>query len=273
MNDFIVLTLSHYIQVISSLLIAAPFAWMAIRSRSLFVLRYRLWRLTQPKGDIQDELIREAVQTRADLISFRSVLMWADTPGNAHQLAKFAKEKELDVGSIGECGSYFDRDTLRVRDNVPSWKSAVAVSALPIYLLCAVVALLLMVGIQDRALVTFKGGGPWFWLGNSSARLVHGNHNQTFTSSGCGKSGGRAGFTAEQAKDLCSFFADPSLAQGVRDGVTSQRWLALIVSCALLTLLAFILRHLHAVRAAHVVRQWLERMEKRSDGAMDKAET
>lgn len=259
MNDFIVLTLSHYIPLLSAFLVAVPFAWMAFRSRSLFVLRYRLWRLTQPKGDIQDKWVREAVQARADLISFRSVLMWADTPGDAHRLAKFAEERDLDVGSIGECGSYFDRQELRVRDNVPGWKSTVAISAVPIYLFCAALALLLMMGVQDRALVAFKDGGSWFWLGNTSARLVHGNHNQTFTLSDCSKPGPRAGFTAEEAKNLCTFFADPSLAQGVKDGVSSQRWLALVGSCFFLGLLAIVLRHLHAVRAAHAVRKWLER--------------
>lgn len=259
------LTLSHYIPLLSAFLVAVPFAWMAFRSRSLFVLRYRLWRLTQPKGDIQDELVREAVQARADLISFRSVLMWADTPGDAHRLAQFAKERDLDVGSIGECGSYFDRQGLRVRDNVPSWKSTVAISAVPIYLFCAAVALLLMLGVQDRALVAFKGGGSWLWLGTSSARLFHGSHNQTFTQSDCSKPGPRAGFTAEEAKNLCTFFADPSLAQGVQDGVSSQRWLALVGSCFFLGLLAIVLRHLHAVRAAHTVRGWLEQTQGRTE--------
>lgn len=266
LNDFIVPTLGHYMPFISALLIAAPFAWIDVRSRSLFVLRYRLWRLTQPKGEVKDELIREAIQTRADLISFRSVLMWADTPGDAHRLVKFAVENELDVGSIGECGSYFDRRGLCVRDHVPGWKSTVVISAVSAYLLFAGVALFLTLGIQGRALVGFKDGGPWIWLGKDSVSLFHGAHGQTFIPSDCGKTEGRAGFTATQASHLCSFFRDPALPRVVNEGLSAQRWLAGVGCAFLLTWLASVLRWLHAVRAAHFIRQWLERRQKPAKG-------
>lgn len=273
MNDFILLTLSHHVPEISAFLAAFPFAWMAYRSRSLFVLRYRLWRLTQPRGDIQDELIREAVQTRADLISFRSVLVWADTPGDAHRLAEFAKSRRLDVGSLGDCGPYFDRDALRVKDKVPSLKSTKVFTGIAFYVIGALLVLLLMGASQERALAAFKDGGSWFWLGHDNARLFLGNHNRSFMQTDCGQTGGVAGFTADQSKQLCSIFADPLLPQEIAAGVMSQRWAALIGSCVLLMLLVITLNLLHAVRSAHAVRAWLARVESQPEGVGPKTAT
>jgi hypothetical protein len=89
------------IPFLSALLIAIPFAWISLRSRSLFLLRYRFWRLVQSKEAITDPVTLKAVQDRADLMSFRVLLMRADTPGEALRLAT--------------CGNPMNTSSLRTR--------------------------------------------------------------------------------------------------------------------------------------------------------------
>jgi hypothetical protein len=83
------------------LLVAAPFAWIVIRSGSTFSLRHRFWRLTRPDQSIEDEDIRQAVTERADLIAFRALLMRADDLGEAKRLISMGEGQRSGRGDAG----------------------------------------------------------------------------------------------------------------------------------------------------------------------------
>jgi hypothetical protein len=245
------------IPYLSALLLAIPLAWISLRSRSLFLLRYRFWRLVQSKEAITDPAILKAVQERADLMSFRVLLMRADTPGEALRLASFAQRHGLDVGTLGECGRYFHRHKLAIKERLPDLGRTKGASIGINYLLWMAVFVMTAVAIQSKALVAFKDDGTWFWLGTNSAQLLRDSHGQIFTIADCQKNEGGAGFDAVHSKQVCGIFKDPSLMQNVTETVSSQRWFALTFGFLFLVGLARWRRHLHAVRAAHTVRNWL----------------
>jgi len=213
----------HLMWLVSGILFAIALFWAAASTQSLFEVRYRLWRLVRSGHEISDATVRAAVQQRADLMAFRALLVWADTPGEMKRISDFAKQHELDPGTLGDCGPYFHRQNLTIKENVITLEKAKLVyfAARMLFLLVAVLGASFL--IQPRVLISFKDDGTRVWLGAHDAKLF-GPDRLFLVPDDCPKTTtGAAGFNAVHTKVLCDAFNSKGLEPYVDSGLIQQR--------------------------------------------------
>jgi hypothetical protein len=256
---------AYAVWVANGFTIVVILLWLTSRSHSFFDIRYRLWRFSRSGDDIADEAVRRAVRDRADLITFRTLLMRADTIGEMKRLIEFTEENGLEPGCLGDCGRYFHRRTLAIKENLPSLFRAKKLFELCWILLAMITFVLGPLAMSQRALLAFKDDGTRFLLGKDSAKLLQPDA-VSFVPDDCSRaSQGVAGFSPRHSEALCSAFGGHSLGEIVENGVKSQRILAVGFFITGLLLVACGRRRLHAVRAAYAVKSWLELRAQRDE--------
>ena len=249
--------LGHLTWLVSGILFAAALLWAAASSQSLFEVRYRLWRLLRSGHEISDETVRKAVQERADFMAFRALLIWADTPGEMKRIKEFAQQHELDPGTLGDCGPYFHRRNLTIKQSVPSLARAKAVYFVLRLTFLAVAVFGASWLIQPRVLISFKDDGTRAWLGTHEARLF-GPDKPFLISDECPKTNtSAAGFNAVHTKALCEAFGSKGLAITVDDGLRQQRVLGALLLAFSSTGYVVRRRRFQQVRTAQAVKSWL----------------
>jgi hypothetical protein len=252
----------HLTWLVSGVLFAIALLWAAASTQSLFEVRYRLWRLVRSGHEISDETVRAAVQQRADFMAFRALLVRADTPGEMKRISDFAKQHELDPGTLGDCGPYFHRQNLTVKENVPTLEKAkfVYFAARIFFLLVAVLGACFL--IQPRVLISFKDDGTRAWLGAHDAKLF-GADKSFLVPDDCPKTAtGVAGFNVIHTKVLCDAFGSKGLEPYVDGGLTQQRVLGALLLAFSAAGYMVRRRRFQQVRAAHAVKNWLAFREK-----------
>jgi len=252
----------HLAWLVSGILFAIALLWAAASTQSLFEVRYRLWRLVRSGHEISDETLRAAVQARADFMAFRALLTWVDTPGEMKRISDFAKQHELDPGTIGDCGPYFHRQNLTIKENVPKLEKAKAIHFVLRLIFLAVAVFGTGWLLQTRVLVSFKDDGTKAWLGVHDAKLL-GTGKPVLISEECPKTNtGAAEFNAVHTKVLCGAFGSKAMEITVNDGLMQQRVLGTLLLALSAAGYVFRRRRLQQVRAAHAVQSWLAFREK-----------
>lgn len=255
----------HLTWLVSGILFAIALLWAAGSTQSLFEVRYRLWRLVRSGQEISDEAVRKAVQERADFMAFRALLIWADTPGDMRRISDFAERYELEPGTLGDCGPYFHRRDLAIKENLPSLEKA----KLAYFGLRVVFWLIAVLGtsflIQPRVLVSFKDDGTWSWLGVHEAKLF-GPDKPFLVSDECPKTNtGAADFNAIHTKVLCEAFRGKALEPYVNEELAQQRMLGSLLLTFSAAGYVVRRRRFHQVRAAHAVKSWIAFREKAAE--------
>lgn len=250
--------LGHITWVASGLLIAIALFWVVARSNSLFDVRYRLWRLARSGNDIFDDGLRQALRDHADLATFRTLFMRADTLGEMRRLLEYAEKNGLEPGILGDCGRYFHRREMVVRESVPSLSKTKAICLCARLLLVIPITMASYLGFQDRALLSFNDDHTWFWLSQDMAQ-AYGSRQAVLLPNECPATAqSQAGLSAAHVAVLCSSHGSKRFMTSIQDGIQEQRWTAgvLLVLCA--AAYGWLWRHLRSVRAAHAVRNWLQ---------------
>ncbi|WP_426269218.1 DUF6216 family protein [Dyella kyungheensis] len=256
---------SHLTWLVSGILFAIALLWAAASTQSLFEVRYRLWRLVRSGHEISDETVRAAVQERADFMAFRALLAWADTPGEMKRISDFAKQHELEPGMLGDCGPYFHRRDLTIKENVPSLEKAKAIHFVLRLIFLAVAVFGAIWLLQSRVLVSFKDDGTKAWLGTNDAKLL-GADRPFLISEECPKTNtGAAGFNVVHTKALCEAFGSKAMEMKVSDGLMQQRVLGALLLVLSAACYMVRRRRLQQVRAANAVRSWLAFRQKPND--------
>jgi hypothetical protein len=256
--------LSHVVWIVGGLWIAIALFWTVSRSNSFFYVRYRLWRLARSDSDISDDGLRQALHSHADLVSFRTLLMRADTVGEMRRILDYAQKNELEPGMLGDCGHYFDRSSLTIKKKVPALLTTKAKGSFYRLLLITVVILSAYLGFQHRALLSFKDDHTWFWLSPDMAQ-VENSDQAILLPDECPKTHqGAGGFSAQHVKALCETYGSKRFTNSINDGIKEQQGIALMLMLFCAWAYGRLWRHLRCVRAAHAVQNWIAFKEKAS---------
>ncbi|MEP6899827.1 MAG: DUF6216 family protein [Rhodanobacter sp.] len=139
-----------YLSSITSVAIVGALFWILWRGKSMYPFWLRLWNLFHRKEPADTPWLATAMDERRALLKFRVLFGWVDTLSQALRLESWAKKHGVDVGSVCDCGEFFDRQTLKLKD-LPSKVGAVA-QIVPAYL-----AVVLLVGFGLMATATTDG--------------------------------------------------------------------------------------------------------------------
>lgn len=242
---------------VGGLLLVVALIWAVARSQSLFEVRYRLWRLVRSGHEISDEAVRAAVQSRADLVSFRTLLIWADTPGEMKRILDYARQHELEPGLLRDCGRYFHRRDLAIKPSIPSLGKAKALYLLQRFGLLLVAVFAAICLIETRVLVSFNDDGTKAWIGVQEAQRFW-DGKLVLVPDNCPKTNvGVAGFNAAHTQAFCQAFGSKAMKVTFNQGLMQQRVLGASLTALALIVYVFWRRRFHQARAAHAVRGWL----------------
>lgn len=228
--------------------IAVLFVWVMLRTESLHLLRRRLWQVIHGKGEITDSGIRAFIEEQTNLAAFRVFVgPNASTLAEARALMDWCAARNVDLGALRMCGTYFDAGERRVTRGERFltggyWFWAIA------YVLCASVA------VPSFALVptthtwlTVKSSGQHFLASESGIRTTWPPlFASSFTKADCEapqQVARRMSFSNEDVSTMCQFLDKEEYAAFVRKSLSNQRWalffLAIIaVGCAYFAVLS-----------------------------------
>ncbi|MDQ7996915.1 MAG: DUF6216 family protein [Luteibacter sp.] len=214
----------------SPVVIAALLIWATVRSRSLYPLRERLWRLTHRRPGTDREWLAGPLRDREELLKFRVLFMWADSLPEARRVAAWADQHGVDLGTLGDCGHLFDRKTLAVADKVPSPKAEVLV----LFLGMGFAGLLFLAGglgvLKQNAVMSLKSNGHWIEFTETSAWPFWGHRAEAMTWEDCKAAENRAQFKDDDDRKVaCEILNDPKLPSAVNKAIRSQRGVGLML--------------------------------------------
>jgi hypothetical protein len=248
-----------YASAITVAAIVVPLLWVVARSRSLFMVRHRLWRLLHRSTTGQEAWLDEAVRERFELMRFRALVMWADSLAEARRISTWATGQGIDLGSLGDCGKYFHRHRLDLREKLPPLLRAKAVTDVAILAFAGAIITLASLAGGDAALLRLRHDHTWIVTSPVAARPLTGGTGQDMTLDDCKTHTDAAGFGEANRAIVCRTLADADLKKLVKEGLFAQRMLLLVAILGLLGLIATLQRNLAALRAAHATRAWLQR--------------
>ena len=233
------------IGVILSLLLVGVLMWAIARTRSTYLVMFRLWRLASGGAELHDEKIRDYFRDQHALISFRFVTgLVVHRTQDVHALIDWGKQRQIDIEQMSRAGEYFDPNRKIVDTDRLSrkWRlRGMFMATLTSWLLLMVTGLALAV-FFDEALVRFTATRSYFTIQPDSAKRVL-RWAETFRVTHCNAvaSKARAGFSVEEQAVLCKAFKDPDASREIMQNISSQRtglaWLlvALVFSTIITT--------------------------------------
>jgi hypothetical protein len=246
------------------LTLAVPLAWVVVRSRSLFLLNYRLW-VTANKDDLaKGDWLSKHLQRRSELMKCRALLVNVDSHPQACRVSAWSESHGLDIGTIGEAGEYFDLEKLEIKKKVPSEKSVDVVSYALRYLSVIFLVFGVMCVSREEALLHFtseRGGS--FYVTNYSAYPFGGRRYLAMTADDCKKNLDPSKF-GDIRKDVCDVLNDPHLPAAVSDTVVEQKTLGLMFLLLSPLLFLWTVRWKISVRAARAIQNELQRKGSKS---------
>lgn len=255
-----------YASGLTFVLVVGPFIWVVARSRSLFMVRQRLWRLLHRRADRQEAWLDEAVLERLELMRFRALVMWADSLAEARRLTEFAKGNGIDVGVLGDCGKYFNRHRLVLRDKLPPLLERKVMAGVGRAILAGMIAFFAAHLLDDGTYLRLRHDGTWFIATQTSARPLWGGTGNVMTVNDCKAGTDRAGFGQENRAIICRTLGADGLAPLLNEGRLVQRLLLVLLILILAGAMGALQRSLYALRAAWATRAWLALDQDRRTG-------
>jgi hypothetical protein len=250
-----------YASAITVAAIVVPLIWVVARSRSLFMVRHRLWRLLHRSTSGQEPWLDEAVRERFELMRFRALVMWADSLAEAPRISTWAAGQRIDLGSLGDCGKYFHRHRLAIREKLPPLFRAKGATEAAVLFCAGVIITLASLAAGDAALLRLRHDRTWIVASTVAARPLTAGTGRDMSLDDCKANLDRAGFGEENRAIVCRTLAAQDLNKLVKEGLFAQRMLLLVAVLGLLGLIATLQRNLAALLAAHATRAWLVRSD------------
>lgn len=254
-------------------ILTVPVIWVIFRSGSFFPIDHLFWKLSHPEKQVSDPRIQNAIRQRADLIAFRATLMRADHVPEMSRLLDWAKQYEIDIGTVGECGRYFHRQDLKLKGKIFNFGAAKGLARVGYVAVVLLFISSVSWASQSQLLLWFSDDHTLFYLSKDSAQLFHSKNLSALVPKDCPKLEGWGGFNAIHTKVICEVFQGNDLPAIIESGVRAQRILGLTGIALSLFLFFWIRRKLTAVRSAHAVRSWLNfksGLPAEGDGTHDK---
>jgi hypothetical protein len=240
MNESFVSVFSGWIGLLTSLLFVGLFLLIWMRTRSLHIPMYRLWRLFYGAKEIEDEGIRQFMADQSSLMHFRFMNgIRVKSLRECNKLIEWARHQDVDMADVAACGQHFDRQRCEIKQPLPSVRARIV--WFPVFVGSAISAMVMVGAVStDRALASFKSTERHFWLRTQDARPLWPLDAPILRASECSKSTEHdldGAFTAEERQILCSSFTDAKdVANFVSRAVASQRWLFACLALLLLWL-------------------------------------
>lgn len=207
------------------------------RTRSTYVLAYRLWRWATDRQEVKDPGIQKFLEDQHSLMSFRFVTeLQARSLKQANALIDQIARLELDVCEVRAASPYLAIDGAKiVTKRLPARRSITVIKAMIIILLTLASISFTGSVLLDAALVQFKASRTWFLLSKQDAIGMHPSQSQ-FTLGQCKQKPVPSpnAFTAEERRVLCEAWRDPDGTRQIQDIVSEQRLSLGIVTSALL---------------------------------------
>lgn len=246
-----------YASLVTATLVLLPLAWVVARSRSLFMVRQRLWRLLHRRPAGEEPWLDEAVRERFELMRFRALVMWADSLAEARRINDWAKGQGIDVGLLGDCGKYFHRHRLAVREKLPALLGAKAWTTMVKLVLFGGIAMMAALGTEDGAYLRLRHDHTWIVATAGHARPALGGTGREMTLDDCKARQDTAGFGEENRAIVCRTLGAEGLDKLLREGLLAQRALLAFAGLWCLGGVWAVQHNLAALRAAHATRAWL----------------
>ncbi|VWX59319.1 conserved membrane hypothetical protein [Burkholderiales bacterium 8X] len=243
MDSVSISTMSSLLAMFASLSAVLVLGFVGLRTRSMHLPMYRLWRFFHGNDVVSDFEIQRLVASATNLMHFRSMYgIRVDTLAQCHRLIAWARMHEVEMPAVAACGELFDPIHCQLRERLPTVgrRLALAVSTL---LAIALFSAAVMALFSQTALVRFTSASEqrYFLLGSDAARPLWSMSPSASRLQGpdCGKplaaAGPQAasGFTPEERNILCKVFEDQAqLMATIDQALFAQRWL--LAGCALL---------------------------------------
>lgn len=104
--------------------LGAIFVWVILQTESWHMLRRRIWLLVHGKEEISDPGIREYVEEQNNLAAFHVFAgVHVATLSEARTLMEWCRARNVNLGALRMCGTYFDPETRRIKERwlPPRW--------------------------------------------------------------------------------------------------------------------------------------------------------
>lgn len=245
---------------LSALVAVIPFIWLMTRSRSMFPLRWLLWRMSHRKDTSGKEWLKQPIDERVELLKMRALLVWADSYKEARELADWAKERDIDLGTLGECRWHFDREKRQITPKLWRVASVSLLSTFLVYAACVGATFGGILAAKDEAMVWLRGNGHGLYLGNGTVRPFDSNHFAPMTWADCKTKDDPAGLIGDR-EVACKMLADPHFSAEVRETLLGQRVAGISICLIALFLACLGPFWTSTVRSAHAVARLIARYD------------
>lgn len=214
--------------------IAALFGWVMWRTESWHVLRQRIWQVTHGKGEITDPDIRRFIDEQTDLSAFRIFVGPAvRSIREARELMEWCRSRDVDLGTLRECGEHFDPHTRRIKagERYLKWAGRFWGCSAMLLLLAGIAALQLMT--VSSTLLSIKSSGQPFLASESTvSSLWPPFYGPSLTRADCADpqaAAQRVSFKPEDTAVMCELLAAPEFKDFLRKALLEQRTSLLLI--------------------------------------------
>lgn len=203
--------------------ILAFYVWN--RTQSSYSLLARLWQLFHGNRDCKNKEIAEFLDEQFSLMQFRFTTgIPARTRKHATAVIDWARKHNEDVGAVAACGSYFDFENIKLKEEneLPKKWNLTGRFASVLFLLFVVVAFV-SGAFFDRAILQLKSSGTYFTLSLNDAKPIGYEPGFTLKQCASGKLSPDNGFDKKDVDVICEFFKDKSLGPYLTQTVNEQK--------------------------------------------------
>ncbi|QWT22084.1 hypothetical protein KPL74_08765 [Bacillus sp. NP157] len=214
-------TFLPWISCLTPLAVAAALLWVMLRGKSMYPFWLRLWTLFHRKEPADVDWLAGAMDERRALLKFRVLFGWADTLAQARRMERWARTQGTDLGSVCDCGEFFDRRKLRLRP-LPS-KGGVVARIIPLFLVVATLTGFGLVAVSTTdAVFSVNANGRLLSVDGTTVRVFGEARWTGLDKAGCAGTDD-FGHLGDDRAVACDILGSSRLEQHVRDVVRAQR--------------------------------------------------
>jgi hypothetical protein len=233
--------------------IAVALFWIMWRAKSMYPFWLRLWTLFHRKEPADADWLATAMDERRALLKFRVLFGWVDTLPQALRLDAWAKKHRVDAGSICDCGDFFDRQALQLKE-LPS-KTGAMVRIVPAYLaVCILFGFGLMAVTTTDGVFGLKSTGRLLAIDGTSVRAFGQGRWTALTRTDCAGSEDPGHLGVDRGA-ACEILQYDRLARRVTDTVAAQREVGGVAFLYAFLIGVPALRYATSLRAAGALRR------------------
>lgn len=205
-------------------IVLALLVWQ--RTKSTHSLMTRLWTLFHGGAKCHERKLGDLFDQQSDLMRFRFIAgVRARTHSQMLKVIEFCQRENENVETIAAVGHHFDLEHVELKKNLPPrwWTYIEFVWSMALAMFCVT---LVVLALQNQALLKMNKSGRLFFLSNDSAR--------TFPAKGAGISRkacvsheplANSGFSSEDNVIVCEAFGDKDLSKYIDESIRSQRYI------------------------------------------------